>query len=57
MFAFIGGYISHRFGRRPVIFLGSATFTVGAIVLACAINKVMLLVGRFILGAGVGTVL
>lgn len=46
--------MTDKFGRRPVIFAGSITFTVGAILLAFSVNKEMLLIGRLIVGAGVG---
>ena len=53
-FAFIGGFANDRIGRKPTIMLASIVFCVGSIFLACAINKEMLLIGRIIVGIGIG---
>uniref|UniRef100_A0A915BDF2 Major facilitator superfamily (MFS) profile domain-containing protein n=2 Tax=Parascaris univalens TaxID=6257 RepID=A0A915BDF2_PARUN len=52
--ALTAGPISDRFGRRPVIIMSSIVFTVGGILCAAAPEKVTLLVGRILLGVGVG---
>lgn len=44
-----------RFGRRPVILCASAVFLLGAVVMGAAPEKVTLLVGRIIVGIGIGT--
>lgn len=49
--------LSDRFGRRPVILCASLVFLVGAIVMGAAPEKVTLLVGRIIVGVGIGTML
>ena len=54
IFALIGGYLNDRLGRKPVILLGSLTFLLGSVFLAAASNKIMLLIGRIIVGMGVG---
>lgn len=54
LFALIGGYLTNVFGRRPVIFLASFVFTLGSVLLGAAQNRAMLVVGRFIVGAGIG---
>jgi SP family myo-inositol transporter-like MFS transporter 13 len=54
LFSLIGGYLTDVFGRRPVIFLASFVFTLGAILLGAAQNRAMLVVGRFVVGAGIG---
>src|SRR5437868_14713557 len=54
IFALIGGFTTDRWGRRPVIFAGSVLFTIGAILLAAANGKELLLIGRFIVGGGIG---
>ena len=52
--AFIGGPLNNWLGRKPVILLASFVFTCGALILGCAYNRIMLLVGRAILGIGIG---
>ncbi|VDK45398.1 unnamed protein product [Anisakis simplex] len=52
--AVLAGPASDRFGRRPVIILSSLVFTIGGIVCAAAPEKVTLLVGRILLGLGIG---
>lgn len=54
VFALIGGYFTDLLGRKPVIFVASFVFTVGAVVLGLATNRYMLLAGRIIVGAGIG---
>ena len=56
VFALCGGWINDRFGRKPTILLGSVVFTVGALLLAAAVNIAMLLCGRCILGIGIGNI-
>ncbi|KAL3490718.1 general substrate transporter [Aspergillus germanicus] len=47
-------YISEKLGRRPVIFLGALLTLIGAILEASAFQLAQLVVGRTVLGAGVG---
>ncbi|CAM1300375.1 SLC2A13 (predicted) [Pycnogonum litorale] len=56
LFALIGGFLTDALGRKPVILLASFIFTAGSILLGLAINKSMLLIGRVIVGAGIGFV-
>lgn len=57
VFAFLGGFLNDRWGRKPVILISSFVFTLGAIVLGTAYNRIMLLAGRATLGIGIGNVL
>ena len=57
IFAIVGGILNDRVGRKPTTLLASVVFTVGAVVLAAANNKATLLIGRFILGVGIGKVI
>ncbi|XP_059083872.1 proton myo-inositol cotransporter-like isoform X2 [Tigriopus californicus] len=50
----IGGPLCERWGRKPVILLSSGIFTVGALVMGIANSREVLLVGRIIVGAGIG---
>ena len=54
IFAIVGGQINDRFGRKPSTLIASAIFALGAILLAASQSSVMLLIGRFILGIGIG---
>lgn len=54
LFALIGGWLNDKFGRKMTTVLASIVFTVGAAVLAAAYHFWMLVVGRAILGMGIG---
>lgn len=54
LFALIGGWLNDRFGRKMTTIIASIVFTIGAIVLATAYHFWMLVVGRAILGMGIG---
>ncbi|CAL5228352.1 g11467 [Coccomyxa viridis] len=50
----LGSELARPYGRRiPIIFSG-ATFIVGAAIMACAVHISMIIIGRLILGLGVG---
>ena len=55
--ALIGGVLSDQFGRKPLIFLADVLFMVGALVLAFAQSVAVLVLGRFVIGTGVGMAL
>jgi MFS family permease len=46
------GVMSDKFGRKPVLFFGLIIFIVGSVVAALSDNIYMLLIGRFLQGAG-----
>ncbi|MGI8314152.1 sugar porter family MFS transporter [Halobacillus mangrovi] len=50
----MSGYVSDRFGRRRVVFVIALIYIIGALVLAFAPNVSILVLGRVILGLGVG---
>ncbi|KAJ8381829.1 hypothetical protein SKAU_G00026070 [Synaphobranchus kaupii] len=52
--ALAGGYLNGIFGRRVCILLASFLFSVGGVVLSAAPNKEVLLVGRIVVGLGLG---
>ncbi len=54
LFALAGGIATEKFGRRPVIIVASLIFTVGAVLMAAAPGAIILLCGRFTVGAGIG---
>ena len=54
IFAIVGGFLNDRLGRKPVIIVASLIFTAGAICLALAVDRNILLVGRIVVGAGIG---
>ncbi|CAL0309591.1 unnamed protein product [Lupinus luteus] len=49
-----GGWINDVFGRKKATLLADVIFTVGAILMAAAPNSYVLIVGRLIIGLGVG---
>ena len=54
IFTLLGGVLNDRVGRKPVILVASLIFTAGALCLAFATDRYLLLVGRIIVGAGIG---
>ena len=54
LFALIGGPSTDYFGRKFVILAASVVFMAGAVVMGIAESKEVLLVGRVIIGAGIG---
>jgi len=54
IFSVLSGFTNDRFGRKPTILVASLAFTAGALLLAAAQERYMLIVGRFILGIGIG---
>ena len=54
IFALVGGALNEAFGRKVVTLLASLVFTGGAVLLGVAQNTAMLVIGRGILGMGIG---
>jgi len=54
IFSFVGGFVTERFGRRPAILVASVVFTLGSVVMAVSPTKAVLLVGRIVVGMGIG---
>ena len=52
--ALAAGVLTERFGRRVSILLAAAVFVVGALLEALSPNTFLLVIGRLVLGAGVG---
>jgi sugar porter (SP) family MFS transporter len=50
----LAGTIADRFGRRPTLFTAGVVFLGGALISALAPSETVLLVGRFIVGIGIG---
>lgn len=53
-FSLVAGPACEYFGRKPVILVASVVFAVGAVVMGVAESKEILLVGRLIVGVGIG---
>jgi len=54
IFSVLSGFLNDRFGRKPTVLGASLVFTAGALLLAGAQGRFMLIIGRFILGIGIG---
>ena len=54
VFSLVGGVLNDVIGRKIVILLASLIFSAGSLCLAFASDKYMLLVGRLVVGAGIG---
>lgn len=48
------GFLCDFIGRRPVLILASVIFTLGAIIMAASVKAWMLLIGRAVVGVGIG---
>lgn len=51
---FAASYVTKQRGRRASILVGSISFFLGAILNASAMNIAMLIIGRILLGVGIG---
>lgn len=56
VFALLAGVLVDKIGRKKVIMLASFVFTIGAIIMAVSPvdKKEVLLIGRLVVGAGIG---
>ncbi|XP_064606044.1 proton myo-inositol cotransporter-like [Liolophura sinensis] len=54
VFSLIGGMLNHTIGRKRTIIIASIAFTIGALVLGFALNLAMLIIGRLVVGIGIG---
>ena len=52
--SFFAGTLSDFYGRKPVIMVADVMFTIGSILMGYASSITMLIVGRVIVGLGVG---
>ena len=52
--ALVSGVLNELFGRKKVMLLAAVVFTAGAVVMGIATSKEVLLVGRLIVGLGIG---
>ncbi|KAL8160804.1 hypothetical protein V2J09_012293 [Rumex salicifolius] len=50
----VGGWLNDRKGRRPTMMIADALFFVGAIVMATAPTPSVIIIGRILIGLGVG---
>lgn len=51
----IAGVTGDKYGRRPAIWFASILFTLGAIIQASSFTMAQMVVGRFLIGLGVGS--
>jgi len=54
VFSLVGGWLTERFGRKPAVIVASVVFTAGSAIMAFCPNKEVLLVGRIVVGIGIG---
>ena len=52
--AALSGPLTDGIGRKPTLIISSAVFTIGAVVMGAAVTSWMLLIGRIIVGVGIG---
>ena len=52
--AFAAGFLCDRIGRRATLIIASVVFTIGAVVLGASYFAWMLMIGRIIVGIGIG---
>lgn len=52
--ALLAGPLQDKLGRKPVIMIADVFFTVGALIMALAPSVGVLMLGRFVVGVGVG---
>ena len=52
--SFLASAVTRKFGRKISMFLGGLVFLFGAILNGAATNLAMLIIGRLLLGVGVG---
>lgn len=52
--AVVAGYANDKLGRRPFLWICSTVFTAGAVLMALAKSREVLLVGRSIVGFAIG---
>ncbi|KAJ3688694.1 hypothetical protein LUZ61_017858 [Rhynchospora tenuis] len=52
--SFVAATVTRKYGRKWSMFLGGLTFLVGAVINGLAVNVFMLILGRVLLGIGVG---
>jgi MFS transporter, SP family, solute carrier family 2 (myo-inositol transporter), member 13 len=48
------GSLCDQFGRKPIVLTSAVVFVIGSILMACANSYHLLVVGRFVVGLGVG---
>jgi MFS family permease len=51
---FGASYVTRKWGRRGSIMVGATSFFLGAVLNASAVNIAMLIIGRILLGGGIG---
>jgi MFS family permease len=51
---FVASYTTRKWGRRATMFIGGTSYLVGSILNAAAQDLAMLIIGRIMLGIGVG---
>lgn len=52
--SFVAATVTRKYGRNSSMFVGGLTFLVGAVINGVALNVFMLILGRVLLGIGVG---
>ncbi|KAK3711146.1 hypothetical protein QZH41_020717 [Actinostola sp. cb2023] len=52
--ALLAGFMNDRLGRKPILWICSGVFTTGAVLMAVSKTKHVLLLGRAVVGIGIG---
>lgn len=54
IFSLVAGVTADKYGRKVTILMSTVVFTLGAVVMGVAPDKEILLVGRLVVGVGIG---
>ncbi len=52
--ALLGGFVNQRLGRKPMLIASAMVFMVGAVIMAAAHSREVILIGRLTVGFGIG---
>ena len=57
VFSLTSGHLADLFGRKKIILVSSVAFTVGAVIMGASPTKEIFLLGRLVVGVGIGKIM